>query len=220
MTRVAPREDVLDRECVLPVEAKRQRRIAADDDVAFTRPESRDVADEVLAGGEIDRRRSRIAQNSNHPMASPAERQLAGFIAKYSPALARQARAARRRMQARLPGAVEMVYDNYNWLVIGYAPNERPSDAVFSLVVNPGGWVTLCFLEGAHLPDPEKLLRGSGNRVRHIRLTGPADLDLPGVRALMAAAMREADPPFEAGARRKLVIRAVSARQRPRSPSE
>jgi hypothetical protein len=37
---------------------------------------------------------------------------------------------------------------------------------VFSLLVNPGGWVTLCFLEGAHLPDPEKLLRGSGNRVR------------------------------------------------------
>ncbi|HYN08961.1 MAG TPA: hypothetical protein VES67_16380 [Vicinamibacterales bacterium] len=149
-------------------------------------------------------------------MPHPAERQLAGFIAKYSPDIARQARGARRKMQTRLPGAVEMVYDNYNWLVIGYAPNERPSDAVFSLLVNPGGWVTLCFLEGAHLPDPETLLCGSGNRVRHIRLKGPDDLDLPAVRALMSAAMKEADPRFDPRARRKLIIRAVSARQRTR----
>ena len=147
---------------------------------------------------------------------SPAERQLAGFIDKYAPNIARQARAARRKMQARLPGAVEMVYDNYNWLVIGYAPNERPSDAVFSLLVNPGGWVTLCFLEGAHLPDPDKVLRGSGNRVRHIRLKSPDDLDLPAVRALMTAAMEEADPRFDPRARRRLIIRSVSAKQRSR----
>jgi hypothetical protein len=145
-----------------------------------------------------------------------AERQLSGFIDKYASDLARQARAARRKMQTRLPGAVEMVYDNYNWLVIGYGPNERPSDAVFSLLVNPGGWVTLCFLEGAHLPDPGKLLRGSGNRVRHIRLKSPDDLDLPAVRALMIAAMEEADPRFDPRARRKLVIRSVSVKQRQR----
>ena len=145
-----------------------------------------------------------------------AERQLAGFIDKYEPHLARQARSARRKMQARLPGAVELVYDNYNWLVIGYGPNERPSDAVFSLLVNPGGWVTLCFLEGAHLPDPAKLLRGGGNRVRHIRLGSPADLDRPDVSALMTEAMKEADPRFARGARRRLVIRSVSVKQRPR----
>lgn len=149
---------------------------------------------------------------------SAAEQQLAGFIAKYPPALARQARAARRKMQARLPGAIEMVYDNYNWLVIGYAPNERPSDAVFSLLVNPGGWVTLCFLEGAHVPDPEKLLRGSGNQVRHIRLATPDDLDRPMVRALITAAIKQADPPFDRRGRRRLIIRAVSAKQRPRRP--
>jgi hypothetical protein len=145
-----------------------------------------------------------------------AERQLAGFIDKYPPDLARQARTARRKMQARLSGAVELVYDNYNALVIGYGPNERPSDAVFSLVVNPGGWVTLCFLEGVHLPDPANLLRGSGNRVRHIRLSSPDDLDRPDVSALMAEAMKEADPQFDPGARRRLVIRSVSAKQRSR----
>ncbi len=152
-------------------------------------------------------------------MASPSpERQLAGFIAKYAPDVAREARASRRKMQTRVAGAVEMVYDNYNGLVIGYSPNERPSDAVFSLVANPGGWITLCFLEGVHLSDPDKLLRGSGNRVRHIRLRTAADLDRPAIRALMNEAMAEADPRFDAKARRKLVIRSVSAKQRLRRP--
>lgn len=67
---------------------------------------------------------------------APAERQLTGFIDKYPPDLARQTRAARRKMRTRLPGAVELVYDNYNGLVIGFGPNERPSDAVFSLLVS------------------------------------------------------------------------------------
>ena len=150
-------------------------------------------------------------------MAEPsAERQLAGFIDRYDPALARQTRAARRKMQTRLRGAVELVYDNYNGLVIGYGPNDRPSDAVFSLFVSPGGWVTRCFLEGAHLPDPAKLLRGSGNRVRHIRLSAPEDLDRPAIKALMAEAMNEADPRFDSRARRQLIIRSVSVKQRPR----
>ena len=70
---------------------------------------------------------------------SSAERQLSGFIDKYLPDLARQTRTARRKMQARVPGAVELVYDNYNGLVIGYGPNDRPSDAVFSLFVLVGG---------------------------------------------------------------------------------
>lgn len=147
-----------------------------------------------------------------------AERQLAAFIAKYSPGLARDTRAARRRMRTRLPGAVELVYDNYNGLVIGFGPNDRPSDAVFSLLVSPGGWVTLCFLEGAHLSDPEKLLRGGGNRVRHIRLGSPADLDRPAIQALLSEAMKQADPRFDPRAPRRLIIRSVSAKQRPRRP--
>lgn len=145
-----------------------------------------------------------------------AERQLAGFVAKYPPELARQTRAARRKMRALLSGAIELVYDNCNGLVIGFSPNERPSDAVFSLFVSPGGWVTLCFLEGAHLTDPEQLLRGRGNRVRHIRLRSPADLDRPSIRALLDQSTRDADPPFDPRARRKLIIRSISAKQRPR----
>jgi len=54
-----------------------------------------------------------------------AEAQLAGFLAKYDPEIEALAREARKRMQARLPGATELVYDNYNALAIGYGPSER-----------------------------------------------------------------------------------------------
>jgi hypothetical protein len=80
--------------------------------------------------------------------ASPAK-QLAGFIAKFSPAIAKEARAALTRMARLLPaGAVRMVYDNYNGLVVGFGPNERASDAVVSILV-VAVHVTLCFIDDA-----------------------------------------------------------------------
>jgi hypothetical protein len=146
--------------------------------------------------------------------ASP-EKQLAGFIAKFTPEMATFIRAARRKMRALLPNAVELVYDNYNFLVIGYGPGERPSDAIFSLAAQAKG-VALCFLQGAGLPDPEGLLRGSGNVVRSIRLDSPATLDRADVRALVKTALARAKTPLEPGAKHRLVIRSVSAKQRPR----
>ena len=149
-----------------------------------------------------------------------AERQLDSFLAKYDPDVEAFAGRALGKMRRLMPGAVEMVYDNFNWLVIGFSPTERPSEAIFSIVL-PAGRVTLCFLQGAGLPDPARRLRGSGNVVRNIRLydAGQPDakvLDDPEVRALMNLALNRAKVPMPAGARGKLIIRAISARQRPR----
>jgi hypothetical protein len=86
-----------------------------------------------------------------------AERQLESFLKKYDPEVAAFARRALAKMRKLMPGAVEMVYDNYNWLVIGFSPSERPSEAIFSIVLPPRR-VTLCFLQGAGLTDPAKRL--------------------------------------------------------------
>ena len=69
---------------------------------------------------------------------------LEGFIARYSPEVASLARAALDKMGKRLPSAVQLVYDNYNALAIGFGPTERASDAVFSIVLWPR-WVSLFF---------------------------------------------------------------------------
>jgi len=121
-------------------------------------------------------------------------------------------------MRKRLPGAIELVYDNYNALAIGFGPNERSSDAIFSIAVFPR-WVSLFFLQsGTELPDPHGLLKGTGTRIRHIVLEAPADLDRPAVRALMKEALARADVRIDRTARNRIVIKSVSAKQRPRVP--
>jgi hypothetical protein len=151
------------------------------------------------------------------PATSPTA-QLNSFIAKYSPSVAADGKAALTKMRRIVPGCVEMVYDNYNWLVVGFSPSERPSDAVLSLVFAPK-WISLCFLQnGPKLPDPSKLLRGSGSRVRNVRLESAKDLDKPEIRALIREACARARVPIDAAGRRRLVIRAISAKQRPRRP--
>jgi hypothetical protein len=149
-----------------------------------------------------------------------AKKQLDSFLAKYDPEIATFARRALAKMRKLVPGAIEMVYDNYNWLVIGFGPSERPSEAIFSLVLPPGR-VTLCFLQGAGLPDPAKLLQGKGNVVRNIRLysLGEPDervLDDREVLDLINVALNRAKVPMPTVARRKLIIRSISAKQRPR----
>ena len=154
----------------------------------------------------------RASSNSGH--ATP-EREFAAFLSRFDPATASRARVALRAMRSRLPGAVELVYDNYNALVVGFGPTERASDAVFSIALYPR-WVTLFFLQGATLSDPAHLLRGSGKIVRHVVLTDASDLDRPAVRELMRRALER--QPLAGAGERKLVIRSVSAKQRPRRP--
>jgi hypothetical protein len=149
---------------------------------------------------------------------SPA-RQLAGFLAKFSPEVRSVAKAALATMRKRLPGAIEFVYDNYYALVIGFGPNERPSEAIFSIVLYPRH-VNLCFLFGAELADPQKVLQGSGNQVRHIRLEDASTLGKPDVKALIAQAIEASDTPFNRKGRRKMLIRMVSAKQRSRRPTK
>ncbi len=146
------------------------------------------------------------------------KRQLAGFMARYDPEVVRVARAARMRLWRLVPGAVELVYDNDNALAIGFGPTERASDAVLSIALYPR-WVSLFFLQGAGLPDPAGLLRGSGSRVRSIVLEEPSLLDRPAVRQLIEVAVARNPVLIEPSRRRRLVMKSVSAKQRPRRPS-
>jgi hypothetical protein len=143
------------------------------------------------------------------------EQRLRGFIGKFERDHQTLIRAVRKDLRRRFPAAFELVYDNYNFFVIGYSPTERPSDALFSIAAAANG-VSLCFLHGAKLPDPEKVLRGSGNQVRSMRLEAASVLARPEVEALMSAAVRQAKVRFRSAGRGRLIIRSVSAKQRPR----
>jgi len=146
-----------------------------------------------------------------------AQKQLDRFVDAYTPEVADIARKTLAKLRERLPHAIELVYDNYNALACGFGPNERASDVIFSIALYPK-YVTLFFLQGAKLPDPDGLLQGAGSTVRHIRLEDEKTLDRADVKAMMATAMKMAKVPFDKKTEYKLIIKSVSARQRPRRP--
>ncbi len=147
-----------------------------------------------------------------------AERQLACFIAKYTPEIGALALEMRARMRARYPSALELVYDNYNALAIGYCPTEKTSEAIFSIALFPR-WISLFFLQAKGLPDPDRILKGTGNVVKHVVLKSADDLEHPSVRALMHEAVLRAKVPFSASGTHCLIIKSVSEKQRPRQPA-
>jgi hypothetical protein len=152
---------------------------------------------------------------SNTSKATGAAERLECFINKFEPKHQRVIRAARKTLREQFPTATEMVYDNYNFFVIGFGPTERPSDCIVSLTAAANG-VGLCFIRGASLPDPSKILLGSGKQTRFIRLPSAEVLGQPAVQALLNLACERASTPLPTHGPGRLVIRSVSAKQRAR----
>ena len=146
------------------------------------------------------------------------ERRIEAFVARYTPAIAAQLRDARQRLRAHFPRGVEMVFDNYNALVFGIGPTDRSRESFISIAGYPK-WVTLFFLEGADLHDPEGLLEGDGKQVRGIRLKTPADVDSPAVVALIAQAAASRAQALASAPPLATVIKAEVEKQRPRRPA-
>jgi len=144
-----------------------------------------------------------------------ANDQLEIFIDKFDSKNAALIRSARKILSKRLPTANELVYDNYNFFVIGYCSTERPSDCIVSIAAAANG-VGLSFYHGASLPDPLKLLLGSGGQNRFIRIESAATLAHPGVEDLIAAAIAQAERQLPASGKGKLIIRSISKKQKPR----
>lgn len=148
-------------------------------------------------------------------MPTPQE-QLAEMAARYAPAIAERGLAAIERLRQRMPGAHRLVYDNYNALAVGFAHGDRAKDAFVSIAFYPR-WVTLFFLYGAGLDDPEGLLRGQGARVRHVVLDDVEDLERPEIVALLDQALERHG--VVSGAEGQLIIKSIAEKQRARRPA-
>jgi len=150
--------------------------------------------------------------------ASDPEPQIASFLARYSPAIEAQLKDARGRLRAFFPHGYELVFDNYNALVFGISPTERASDAFISIAGYPK-WVTLFFLNGTALNDPNGLLQGQGKQVRSIRLANPSQFDEPEVEALISQAVLAHQPVLLEAPPLATIVKTVVAKQRPRRPA-
>ena len=145
----------------------------------------------------------------------PATDRLASFIAKFDPEVARLIESVRDAMRARFPTANELMYDNFNFFAIGYSSSERASDCIVSIAASATG-VSLSFYYGSQLPDPDGILLGSGNQNRFVRIKSLSTLAEPAVEAMLRAATAHAPVPLPKSGRGRIIIKAVSAKQRPR----
>jgi hypothetical protein len=145
------------------------------------------------------------------------------YFAKYEPAMAKLGKALRAQLRDRLPGLFEVVYvyENQDALVISYSPTENGYDGVCSMGLYPRE-AKLFFPRGALLSkaDPNTLLQGRGNGVRHLVLNTVADFKRPEIEALMAAALKLAKVRLNASAKGSVIIRAEAQKQRARRASK
>ena len=175
---------------------------------------------ESWPAGDLLGRKDGMKAAAKIAQAAPAdaEKKLKSFIDKFDPKNQALIRAVRKGLRRRLPTANELVYDNYNFFVIGYCSTERPSDCIVSLAAGANG-VGLSFYRGASLPDPHGVLLGAGNQNRFIRIESAGTLARTEVEALIAAAVSQGKTPLPTSGKGRLIVRAISAKQRPRRKS-
>lgn len=140
-----------------------------------------------------------------------AEAELRRLVTKFAPAHQRPIGALRRWLRKRLPTAHEVVYEYSGFFVISYSPNERGYEGVFAIRAGANG-VRFYFNRGKGLPDPAKLLQGSGKQTRWMPLEGASTLARPPVARLIDEAIARNRVPFARTGRGPVVIRSVSAK--------
>jgi len=145
------------------------------------------------------------------PKTTP-ESVLRSLIAQYPPKEQALIRAVRAAVRKRVPTANELIYDYSGSLVLGYTPTEHGKDGVLSLAVKDDG-LRLYFGGGPRLPDPKKLLQGSGG-ARYILVESAKRLAAPEVKALITAAVAQATVPLPSQGRGKLIDRSAAQKQR------
>jgi hypothetical protein len=149
------------------------------------------------------------------------EAQLRAYIDKLDPKNQKLFRSVRAAVRKRFPTANELAYDYGHALVIGYSQADRGIDSIVAIRACATG-VSLYFSQGPHLPDPKRLLRGSGKQTRFIQVEAASQLAHPDVEALIAATIEKARIPLPAEGRGSLIIKSEGGAKKPprRKPSK
>ena len=114
-----------------------------------------------------------------------------------------------------LPDANELIYDNYNALVIAFSLSDRAGNVICSIATY-AKYCNFGFLPGTDIPDPRKLLKGTGSMYRYIRVGSIDDFPVEDMKKMLA------DARINAGAKMKkeqtlkgvTMVKAISPKKR------
>jgi hypothetical protein len=115
-----------------------------------------------------------------------ANQAVTDFLAGYAPEVRELALAARTFVPKMIPEIIEMVDIKARLIAYGYSP--KYADIVCIIMPTKAG-VNLGIAYAMQLPDPQKILQGTGKLHRHVKLKQPSDLQAPAVKALLQAAL-------------------------------
>src|SRR6266436_7064228 len=120
----------------------------------------------------------------------PAPKALIKFLRPYDPEIRELALQLRALVLAEMAPCYENIYDAYSAVAIGYGTSDRLRDGIFHIAVYTKH-VNLGFNDGATLDDPKRILEGAGNRIRHLTIKTPDDLERPEIRAYIRRARKK-----------------------------
>jgi hypothetical protein len=129
-------------------------------------------------------------------MARPPDRRLLGYLAAYDPHVSSIALALREIVLEEAPDAIESIAKGYA-VAIGFSFTGKPMKDGFCHVVTYSTHVNLGFNRGAQLPDPARVLKGTGKSIRHMTICNHEELDSPVIRRYLQAAIEQAPRPIK-----------------------
>src|SRR4051794_19020954 len=115
------------------------------------------------------------------------QRSVDDLLRVYPPDVQALASGTRQLVKKVLPGISENADTSASLVGYGYAPGYR--GMVATMILSRGG-VKLGLAWGATLPDPRKLLEGTGKVHRYVAIREARDLKRPGISALLKGASR------------------------------
>ena len=119
--------------------------------------------------------------------------QLSALLSRFPPEIVALVNRCLPKLRRAFPGSYELVYDYPNSVVVSYSMSERGYEAIVAVAIFPG-WVKLYFDKS--IPDPKRLLEGSGGKVRSVTLEAASDLDRGDIHALLKAAIKHSGVTF------------------------
>jgi hypothetical protein len=108
---------------------------------------------------------------------------LRAVLGQASPEVRERVTRLRKLVRSAAPRATERGIRG--WGVIGYEQN-----GLFCSIMPLKKYASLFFYRGTELPDPQRLLEGSGKRLRHVKIRRPGDIRVGPLKQLVRAALK------------------------------
>ena len=126
-------------------------------------------------------------------MVKPPGRLLLSYLESYDRHVSSLALALREVVLEEAPEAIDSVVKGYA-VTIGFSFTGKPLKDGFCHIVTYSSHVNLGFNRGALLPDPNKVLAGTGKLIRHIKIDSEKDLNRLLVRRYLQSAIEQVNP--------------------------